>query len=272
MAMPRSDSSRSSLAKGLDLLGAIAERGADGMSLSAAARRAGLHTATAHRLLNVLVEQDYLGFDPYTKRYHLSLMPYEIVARAGQDLGFLDLRRRIRRGVETRREGLGGTVFLVVPSRGRALCIDQIGGTADDGPSTLRVGARRPLGVGAAGLVLLSTLSETEREAVIARETQAYARYGRLTADAVRQGCADTLARGYAVNEALIIPGVAAVGVGIHHEGALIGAVSVADAEAALASPRRDTVADALRGAVLAAGYSPDPGTLLPLRAVTGGR
>ncbi len=39
-----------------------------GVSLSAAATRTGLHVATAHRLLSALVDENFLNFDPYTKR------------------------------------------------------------------------------------------------------------------------------------------------------------------------------------------------------------
>jgi DNA-binding IclR family transcriptional regulator len=107
---------------------------------------------------------------------------------------------------------------------------------------------------------------------VIAREAHAYARYGRLTVEAVRDGCTQALEHGHAVNEALIIPGLAAVGVGIHGGGGLLGAISVADTVAALAPPHRTAVADALRRVVLAAGYSPDPGAPMPLRLAAGVR
>ena len=68
---------RSSSAKGLDLLRAVAECDERGVTASTAARLSGIHLATAHRLLRTLVDRRFLGVAPYTKRYTLGVRPFD---------------------------------------------------------------------------------------------------------------------------------------------------------------------------------------------------
>jgi DNA-binding IclR family transcriptional regulator len=247
--------SRSSLSKALSLLVVVAERSQKGVSLSSAAARTGLHVATAHRLLGALVDENFLNFDPYTKRYFLGLMPYELVNRAGSDLEFLHLRKTLRPFLDAAQRTLGGLVNLSVPSRGEALCIDVIEGRAAILVSTLKIGARRPLGVGAASLALLATHPADARAAVIAREAERYLKYGRLSADLVAEACARLPVDGYVVNEALIIPDIGALALPVFRDGAVVCAVSVTNTISHLHRDARAGIAAVLRRAVTDAGF-----------------
>jgi DNA-binding IclR family transcriptional regulator len=242
-AAPSVGESRSSLSKALALLVVVAERSQKGVSLSAAAARTGLHVATAHRLLAALVDENFLNFDPYTKRYFLGLMPYEIVNPAGPDLEFLQLRKTLRPSLERAQRTLGGLINLSVPSQGESLCIDVIEGRAPVLVSTLKVGARRPLGVGAASLALLAAR---------------YLKYGQLTATLVSEACERFLVDGYVVNEALIIPDIGALAVPVFRDGAVVCAVSVTNTISHLHPEARAGIAETLRGAVTDAGFQPE--------------
>mgnify|MGYP000625065382 CR=1 FL=1 len=57
--------------------------------------------------------------------------PYELVANAGADLEFLELRKRLRPILEAVQKKCGGIASLSVPSRGEALCIDLVTGNSD---------------------------------------------------------------------------------------------------------------------------------------------
>lgn len=254
-AAPRVEEPRSSLSKALALLVVVAERSQKGVSLSAAATRTGLHVATAHRLLTSLVDENFLNFDPYTKRYFLGLMPYEIVNRAGPDLEFLQLRKTLRPSLEAAQRTLAGLVNLSVPSRGEALCIDVIEGRAPVLVSTLKVGARRPLGVGAASLALLAAQPADARAEIIDREAERYLKYGRLTAELVTEACDRFPIDGYVVNEALIIPDIGALAVPVFKDGALVCAVSLTNTISHLHPDAREGIADTLRRAATDAGF-----------------
>lgn len=257
MAKLAPEAAVSSLSKALSLMKVIAERGRNGMTLSAAAKRAGIHVATAHRLLVALVEEDFLSFDPYTKLYHLGLMPYEIVARAGTDLEFLTLRKKLRPFLERVQAEVGGIVTLSVLSRGEALCVDVVEGHSDIRLNTLTVGSRRPLGAGAASLALLAAQDTAEREATIAREAERYLKYGSLTADIVRVACEGLRPNGYVLNEAWIVPDIGALALPVFATGSsAVCAVSVTNTISRLNPPRRREIAHVLSQAVRAAGFN----------------
>ena len=60
---------------------------------------------------------------------------------------------------------------------------------------------------------MLAALPQHAREAIIEQEADRYLLYGRLDAATVREACAGLEAHGYVVNEAVIIPGIAAIAV-----------------------------------------------------------
>nr|WP_281418600.1 IclR family transcriptional regulator C-terminal domain-containing protein [Ancylobacter oerskovii] len=244
------------MSKALSLMKVIAERGRNGMTLSAAAKRAEIHIATAHRLLVALVEEDFLNFDPYTKLYHLGLMPYEIVARAGTDLEFVSLRKKLRPYLERAQAEAGGIVSLSVVSRSEALCVDVVEGHSDIRLNTLTVGSRRPLGAGAASLALLAAQDAAEREATIAREAERYLKYGSLTADLVRTACEGLRSDGYVFNEAWIIPDIGALGIPLFSTApGAVCAVSLTNTISRLSPDRRREIAVVLSRAAQAAGF-----------------
>lgn len=247
---------RSSLSKALALLTVVASYGKQGVPASEAARRAGVHGATGHRLLSALVAEDFLSFDPYTKLYHLGIMPYEMVANAGADLEFLDLRKKLRPVLEEVQARCGGIVSLSVPSRGEALCIDVVIGRSDISINTLKVGARRPLGAGAASLALLAALPAAEREKIICAEASRYPHYGRLTAEIVREACNALPRDGYVLNNAMIIPDIGAMAVPVFLAGELVAAVSVSNTISLLSPARRRAeIAGVMAGLLEAAAF-----------------
>ncbi len=256
--------SRSSLIKGLDLLTVIAQGGGDGMTASAAARRCGMHTATAHRLLKALVERQFVSFDPYTKRYSLGFQPFDIVAKAGQSVAFVELRRRLRRAIANGGlDGLGIICVSVLVDH-EALCIDLVPNGTDIAVNTLKVGSRRPLGVGAASLALLAAMPDAARDAVISREAERYQRYGRVTAETVRDACARLGAQGYVVNEALVIPDIAALAVPGFDDDGQAFAISVTNVASRLLVERRREIGGRLLDTIRQAGLR--PGVQSPLR------
>lgn len=240
------DRQRSSLIKGLDLLRTVADCNDHGVTASTAARLSGIHVATAHRLLQALVERRFLSVDPYTKRYTLGVQPFDIAAKGGQDIAFVEFRHRLRLALRGGRlDGLG-IVCISVLAGEEALCIDVLPNGADISVSTLTVGSRRPLGVGAASLAILAALPMGARDAIIDQEAERYRLYGQLDAQTVREACAELGARGYVVNEAAIIPGIAAVAVPVFGRAGLIGAMSVTDTAASLCPSRRATIHERL--------------------------
>ncbi len=59
-----------SVQRAMTLLKAVAEHNKQGANLSRLARKVGLHVATARRLLQGLVEEGIITYDPITKLYN----------------------------------------------------------------------------------------------------------------------------------------------------------------------------------------------------------
>ena len=74
-----------------------------------------------------------------------------------------DLKQICMPSVLSLAELSGDTVFFVVRDRQDTVCIARESGTYPIRAVTVDVGSRRPLGVGAGGLAILSSLSEEER-------------------------------------------------------------------------------------------------------------
>ncbi|HCR98940.1 MULTISPECIES: IclR family transcriptional regulator [Halomonas] len=248
--LPSNKVAQSSLSKGLALLTAVAEKGSEGINLSEASTKAGINISTAYRLLNALVEENFISLDPYSKFYHLGLMPYEIVERAGSDVAFLELRRKLHPTLLAIQEEVDGIVCLSVPSRGESLCIDLVSGSSHITINTLKIGARRPLGVGAASLALLASLSDEEREKVIISEAERYLRYGCMTAEIARDAVSLLDSQGYVFNDAYVIPDIGAIALPLFSENSLIGAISVTTTISRLSKERRKQIAAMICAAV----------------------
>lgn len=246
---------RSSVGKSLALLKVVAFSGADGMTLSAAARRASVHTATARRLLQSLVEEGYISYDPYSRFYHLGVMPYELVARAGDDVASIHLRQRLRKSLRHTQEPLRGIICLSVPSLGDSLCIDVLAGDTVIGVNTLEIGSRRPLGVGAASLALLATIDEPERESIITRDAERYLKYGSLNADVIRNAAKKLSEVGYVVNEAYVIPDISAIAIPLVDNGQVVAGLSITNTSSKLASDYRPQIVSSLRDAAQRADF-----------------
>lgn len=111
------------------------------------------------------------------------------------------------------------------------------------------------MGAGGASLALLASLPQEERERTIRAETERYRLYGNLTAYVVRTACQRLSDDGYVLNEAVIIPDIAAVAVPVFSDEKLVAAVSVTNTISLLGPKRRAEIADTMAAAVQSVGF-----------------
>jgi DNA-binding IclR family transcriptional regulator len=203
------------ISRALALLKIVAAAGREGMSLPQVAERSGLHRATAHRLLNVLVAEHLVAHDE-THRYH-----------AGVELWML---------------GEAAARQFRVRDAGRE-AVDALARETED-----TVGDRRPLGVGSGSLAILAFMPEEQREEALAMLPAALERYPRLSISAIRRQAEQARELGYSFVGGTIIPGMFAVGVPVLDRGGhAVAALSVAAIEARLAEPRRAKIVALLK-------------------------
>lgn len=142
--------------------------------------------------------------------------------RVGQGRPEADLRHLCRQqDPATRRYLIGGDVSLLGLARSErfpirhgadSVCIDRRPGSSPVKVLSIEIGARRPLGVGVSGLVLLASLPEAEAAQIVRRNTR---RLHALHVDpaALLERAARTRAQGYAYAPVGVVPGSRAIAV-----------------------------------------------------------
>jgi DNA-binding IclR family transcriptional regulator len=123
---------------------------------------------------------------------------------------------------------VGDTVYLTIRSGFDSICVDRKLGTFPIKVMSIDVGVRRPLGVGVAGLSLLSMLPEEEADMVMRANQQRYMHH-QLTLAKLNERVKQTRAQGYAYAPDGIMPGTSALGVPVlDRNGEALAGISIA--------------------------------------------
>lgn len=208
MDKPAPTQGAQTLTRGLTLLRLLTHHHEAGLTMSEAARLAGLERSTAHRLLRCLVEAQFAEKDERGKRYRLGIHALQSGSAAGRKLPLVD---RFRSAMLRLARTTGDAIYLMVRDGDEAICLHR-----EDGPHAARlagtqVGSRRLLGVGVGGLALLSSLADAEIDAILARNRPQYDSAG-LTPCAIWRAVQETRRTGAAIVVDRIVPGLAGIG------------------------------------------------------------
>lgn len=179
------------------------------MRLTDVVSHTGLARPTVHRILRVLVEEGAVEQDPGTRRYLI-----------GGEVALLGLARSARFPIRAIAEPhlrhlsevLGDTAFLTIRNGADSICIDRRLGSFPVKVLSIEVGARRPLGVGVSGLVLLAALPPEEAERVV-RHNERRLRELQLDADDLLTRARHASEVGFAYAKVGVVPGSRAVAV-----------------------------------------------------------
>jgi DNA-binding IclR family transcriptional regulator len=247
----------SSLQRAFALLRALAATQGKGGRVTHLAQATGLTPATAHRLLQSLVNERMVEQDPGTKLYRLGMEFFTLAAQAGNPS---DLRAVCRPPLLRLCASLGDTIFLLVRSGFDAVCLDRTEGPFPIRSFTGDIGGRVALGVGQGSLAILAFLPEAEREEVIRYNLPRVREFGvfdevylRTEIDRVRQ-------LGYAGRNTGLLEGMAGVGVPVlDAQGRAVAALSVGTIASRLSPDRLPTVVELLQREARAIGAQINP-------------
>lgn len=219
-----SGSSVSSVERAMRVLRVMSE-GANAR-LTDIATAADLDKATALRLLEMMVRDGFVMRDATTKQFALGP---ELMVLGAAALRRFDPRPIVRPSLMRLVGQFEDSAVLSLPSGIESLCIDVEEGTYPIRANYLRVGSRRPLGVGAGSLALLAWLPDAEREAAIEILLGQLQRYPRITADLLHERIAEARSKGYAVLLDVVVERMGGIGVPIlDAQGRPVAAVSIA--------------------------------------------
>ena len=198
----------------------------DGARLVDLAEAAGLHKATALRLLAALERDGLIERDPASKRYTLGM---DVVVASWISSRGTRLRDFGAAAIRRIADDTGDTAFLSVRSGLDSLCIDRAEGDYPIKTLTLDVGSRRPLGVGAGSLALLAFLPPDDCRRVMREVEPRLAAYRGYTPEVLRGLVDEAWRQGFAFNPGLIVTAMQAVAVPVMAaNGQPLAALSVA--------------------------------------------
>jgi DNA-binding IclR family transcriptional regulator len=246
--VPEADSAEKGLYQNIGratmVLTALAANSAEGMRLTDVVNVTSLGKATVHRVLSGLVAHGLVDQDKATGRFFLSLKLISWAMAAGDRFGLARLASHSLARLSQRTQD---TVYLSLRSGDEVVCIERREGSFPIKTLTLRVGDRRPLGVGAGSMAMLAFLPDDEIERVIAAQSAEMTRYG-IDEMTLRDMIAIARKSGYSLNDERLIAGMSAVGVPIRRpNGQPFAALSVAAISSRLQLPRRDSIVASLK-------------------------
>ncbi|MCC7079577.1 MAG: IclR family transcriptional regulator [Burkholderiales bacterium] len=241
----RSPSGTQSIQRAARLLRELAARNRQGMRLIDVAHSSGLQRPTVHRMLKCLTAENLVSQDPKSRRYFLGPLVFELGITAGPRFNIRDV---CTDALDRIAADTGDTAFLIIRSGDDALCVDRREGAFPIKTFTVDVGVRRPLGVGAGSLAILTALPDDEIETTVQRVASRLPAYGRLTEAELLHMVKRARKTGYVLNDVRTLSGVTAIGVPILDPNARpIGAISVSAISARMTTARQRELVEILR-------------------------
>lgn len=215
-----------SISRAVLILRLVAANG-EGKRLVDLQRETGLTKPTVHRILNTLRRHGLVDQQEHSKRY---ILGQEITtlgwtaSRQAYDLRDLAADQMVEVAQRT-----GDTSFLSVRSGYDVVCLDRQSGSYPVKAFTIDVGNRRPIGVGAGGMVLLASLPDHEWQGILADVDARLEPYSVPDISVIQQAVEKARQSGYALSDGFVLSGVRGIGVSIRDvDGSTVAALSLA--------------------------------------------
>ncbi len=244
-----------SIRRTIDILRSVSKYNEAGARLSKIAKDVDLPTPTVHRILSVLLEEDFLSFDGISKLYHLGTELYSLGASTLQ----FSLRDRFHTTLRRIGEQTDNVIYLVIRSGYDGVCIDRFIGKSRVQVLGFDIGERRLLGIGAAGQALLSFLPLKQREEILAANTPRYMKYYGIKVEEVRSWIERTRELKYSNSIHIVTPDSIGVGAPIFNKkGQVVAAISLAGITSRMSPERCLEIAKIIKSEIAAVDPPPN--------------
>jgi DNA-binding IclR family transcriptional regulator len=237
------------LGRAMLLIRLLARAGARGLALTDLAAATAMPHGTVHRLLRKLIAERMVLQLSSTRRYTLGVMAFELGLAASAQF---DIRPVCRPVLAALAETVDDTVYLIGRSGFEAVCLDRYEGQSPIRVLEIDVGSRRPLGLGAGGLAILSVVTDEELSEVLGRVAEDPG-FQPNRAEDVRTSVLEARKRGYAIVHDRVTRGVSAVGIAVRNSlGVAVASVTIAAIHERMKPARIRSLAGALKLAAAA--------------------
>ncbi|WP_406623916.1 IclR family transcriptional regulator [Acidovorax sp. SDU_ACID1] len=242
------DAGSRTLRRGLQVLDAVAASGSEGARVVDLCSAVGLERATVHRLLATLREAGYV-----VAQGRFRYVPGPRLGLAAQVGHMPNLAVRLQPVLERVSVACGDAAFAIVREGALSHCLARQVGSHPVQVLVIQPGTRQPLGVGAAGLALLSALPDAQVEAIMAANAAELPRYGGMTPERMRLLVRATRERGWSIIGNHATRNVLAVGMAVRDaRGEPVAGISVATTLARMPRERQQWMAREIRKAIQA--------------------
>ena len=245
-----------SIERAFSVLRVVAAHRDKGARLTDIVAATGVSKPTVRRILAAMIRERAIEQDPVSRLYFLGQEMYVFGTVAADRYGIHKIAvPSLVRLAQVSED----TVFLSVPSGSESVCLHCEEGAFPIRCHALSVGRRHPLGVGAGSLALLSAMPDHEVERIVAANAKICAdKYPIFTPKLLRDLVERTRKIGYALIEALVVPGSYGIGVAVpDNRGQPLAALSIAAIASRMTPARQqelvaamDTERDRLRDAI----------------------
>lgn len=246
------------VAKAVAVLDRLAEGGET--SASDLADRIGEPRSSVYRLLATLQRLDLVEAGARRGTYRLGLKTLRLGAAVAERF---DERTAALPVMERIHDETGETVFLCVRRGMEAVCIERLAGRRVQSLA-LRLGGSLPLHAGAGPLALLAFAPRELWHAYLSSgPLESFTPSTPTSRAEVLERLEATMARGYAVSDQDVTPGIAALGAPVYdHRGAVCAALSISGVRPAILEGEEEPLAamivEGAREASRSLGYVPD--------------
>jgi len=253
--VPRRQSGAQSIRRTIAILRSVSKNNETGVRLSAIAKDVALPPPTVHRILTVLLEEEFLSIDSNGKLYHLGTELYSLGATTQQ----FSIRDRYHTALKRINAQIDHVIHLIIRSGNDGLCIGRVAGQSRVQILGFDVGERRLLGIGAAGQALLAFLPEKQREEIIDANSSGYLKYYGTEAEEVRTWIKSTREMKYSYSIHIVTPESIGVGVPIFNKnGRVVAAISMAGIISQMPMEKCREIAEVIQAEIAA--VDPPPG------------
>lgn len=236
--------------RALSVLSVVLDRRDAGVRSVEVARLAGVHEATAHRLLKALVRARMVAFDGYQKKYYLGarLADLWVVAPAAA-------LEHLNQAAQAVCLATGDTVYVYARSGLDIVCVQRLEGTYPVRALIRSVGSHLPLGANSGSAHLLACLEPAAARRVLEMNAERFGAFKGLTIEEVWAEVQASRVRGFGVNDNRVLPGVSSVGVAwLDADHVPSGCICVSAISARLDPGRRTWVAEQIAASLRSVG------------------
>ena len=192
--------------RGLQILEVLRAAGSEGLRIPEIAALTGIQRTTVYRFLDVLLETGYIHELPSGRLFAIRDDIFRGPAIPSPQIERLkSVMRRIS-------AECGDSTFLIRRVGADSLCVHREVGTYAVQVRAVSIGHLQPLGVGAAGLALLSSFADDDVKDILETNAAVLPRFGGMSCDKLQFLIRSTRERGWSVVANAAVPGVLGVG------------------------------------------------------------